>query len=84
MNNFSNFRLKFLFDRRSVLPKESMGQTMQSNHFDEKIPVKIYLAKLIMLKKRIIRIYAQNISCQVMISMKMIMKICNDIDENNH
>ena len=46
MNNFSNFRLKFSFDRRSVLPKESMGQTMQSNDIDEKIPVKIYHAKL--------------------------------------
>ena len=31
---------------------------------------------MIMLKKRIMKIYAQNISCHVL--------ICSDIDENNH
>ena len=34
---------------------------------------------MVMLKKRIMKIYAQNISCQVKISMKIIMKICNVI-----
>ena len=46
LNNYSNFRLKFLFDRRSVLPKESMGQTMQSNDIDENIHIRIYHSKL--------------------------------------